>query len=98
MERDEDLGGRVRTERVEIHHERGEHERDRRQHPVPGVEPPPVCEVRGEERQHEQTDVPHQPTRLLARCISSQSCNLHRDGRSHSEDDRLEPAAERPRR
>ncbi len=30
--------------------------------------------------------------------VSSQACNLDRDGRGHSEDERLDPAAGRERR
>ncbi len=95
MERDEDLGGRVRTVRVEVDHERGEHERRRRQHPLSGCELPPAGEVPGEERQHEQAEVPREPGRLLVGEAGSEACDLDRDGRGHGEDERLEPAAGR---
>ena len=98
MERDEDLGVRVRTVGIEIDHERSEHERHRRQHPAPGVELPPAGEVRGQERQHEQTEVPDEPARFLVGRVSSKPRNLDHDGRSHGEDERLEPAGGRERR
>jgi hypothetical protein len=65
---------------------------------LPGVELPPAGEVRGQERQHEQADVPCEPRRFLVRDVSSEPCGLDRDGRSHGEDKRLEPAGsgERP--
>ena len=92
-EDDEGLGIRVLTPRVEVDHERGEHERHRRQHPLPDVELPSAGEVRREERQHEQTRVPRQPGRLLVGEAGGETCDLDRDGRGHSEDKRLEPAA-----
>ncbi len=98
MERDEDLGGGVRTVRIEVDHERSEHERHRQQHPVPGSELPSAGEVPGKERQHEQTGVSHQPVRLLVGGVSSEACNLHHDGRSEREAERLEPAARPARR
>ncbi len=55
-------------------------------------------EVRGEERQHEQTCVPCQPHRLLVREACSEACDLDRDSRSRSEEERLEPAGRRARR
>ncbi len=65
---------------------------------MPGVELPSASEVRGEKRQHEQTGVPRQPGRLLVGEAGSEACDLDRDGRSHGEDERLEPAAGRARR
>ena len=88
MERDENLGVRVRIPRVEVDHERSEHERRRRQHPAPGVELPSAGEVRGEKRQHEQTGVPRQPGRLLVGEAGREACDLDRDGRGQGEDER----------
>ena len=65
---------------------------------MPGVELPLASEVRGKERQHEQTGVPRQPGRLLVGEAGSEACDLDRDGRGHGEDERLEPAAGRARR
>ena len=99
MERDEHLGVRVRVPRVEVDHERGERERRRRQRPSPRAS---SCRRRakyaGEERQHEQTDVPREPGRLLVGEAGSEARDLDRDGRGHGEDERLEPAAGRARR
>ena len=96
MERDEDLGVGVRTVRIEVDHERGEHERHRRQHPLPSVELPSAGEVRGEERQHEQAEVPHEPRgfRVVGEA-RGESCNLDRNGRTRSKDEGLEPATRR---
>ena len=96
MERDEDLGVRVRIVRIEVDHERGEHERHRRQHPLPNVELPSAGEVRGEERQHEQAEVPREPGGfLVVREARGESRNLDRDGRARSKDEGLEPATRR---
>ena len=62
------------------------------------VELPLASEVRGKERQHEETGVPRQPGRLLVGEAGSEACDLDRDGRGHGEDERLEPAARRARR
>ena len=99
MECDEDLGVRVRTPRVEVDHERSEHERCRHQHPLPDVELPLAGEVRGKKRQHDQADVPRQPGRLLVVGeAGSEACDLDRDGRGHGEGERHEPAAGGARR
>ena len=93
MERDEDLGVGVRTVRIEVDQESGEHERHRRQHPVPSVELPSSGEVHGEERQHDEADVPHEPGRfLVVGEARGESCNLDRNGRTRSKDEGLEPA------
>ena len=91
MGRDEDLGGRVRVVRVEVGHERDEHERRGRQHPSPGVEPAPAGEVPGEDRQHEQRDVSKQPGRLLVGEVRGEACDLDRGGRAQGEE-RAPPA------
>jgi hypothetical protein len=65
---------------------------------VPGVELPLASEVRGKKRQNEQTGVPRQPGWLLVWEPGSEACHLDRDGRSHGEDERLEPAAQRASR
>lgn len=93
MERDEDLGGRARTVRVEVDHERKKRERRGRQHPSPDVELPSLGEVTSEERQHKQADVAEQPSRFLFRKLSSEACQLNRDARSQGEHERLEPLA-----
>ena len=95
MQGDENLGVRVRIPRVEVDYDRSEHERRRGQHPAPGVELPLASEVGGEKRQHEQTGVPRQPGRLLVGEAGSEACDLDRDGRGHSENERREPAAGR---
>ena len=97
-ENDEGLGIRVSAPGVEVDHERGEHERRRRQHPVQGVELPLAGEVRRKERQHEETCIPRQPNWLLVGEAGSEACDLDRDGCGHGEDERLEPAAELTRR
>ena len=97
MERDQLLGRRVRVPRVEVDHERSQRERRRRQHPVLRVELPSVREVPGEERQHEQTEVPREPGRLLVGEVSSEACELDRDGGGRGEGERLDPAAGRAR-
>jgi hypothetical protein len=97
MERDEDLGVRVRIPRVEVDYERSEHERRRRQHQLPGVEVPSAGEVPGKERQHEQAGVPRQPCWFFVREAGSEACNLDRERRSRGEDERLEPADRRMR-
>ena len=52
----------------------------------------------GEERQDEQTGVPREPGRLLVGEAGSEACDLDRDSRGRSEDERLEPAAAAARR
>jgi hypothetical protein len=94
---DEQLGGRVRPVRVEVDHERDEHERGGRQRPSPGVELPPASEVPGEDRQHEQRDVPQQPVGFLVGEVSSEAGDLDRGGRRQGEDERLGPPAGRAR-
>src|ERR671914_1331145 len=91
MERDEELGGRARTVRVEVDQERKEHEGSGREQPSPGVELPSAGEVPGEERQHEQTEVSQQPPWFLFGELSSEACHLDHHGRSQGEDERLEP-------
>ena len=95
MERDEDLGVGLLPVRIDVDHERSERERHRREHPVPGVELPPVGEVPGKKRQHEQAGAPEKPIRLVAGRLRGQACNLDRNGRRNCESERLEPAAER---
>ena len=99
VERDEDLGVRVRVVRVDVDHERGEHERHRREHPSPGVELPSAREVRGEKRQHEQRGITRQPGWLvIVGKAGSEACELDRDGRSHGEGEGLDPAGRHARR
>jgi hypothetical protein len=98
MERDEGLGSRVRVVRVEVDHDRSDHKRRRRQRPSPDVELPSAGEEPGKERQHEHRAVPKQPAWFLVGEVSSKPCDLDHDGRSHREDERLEPAAGRARR
>ena len=52
-------------------------------------------EVPGEERQHEQTEVPEEPARFLVGEVGKETGNLNRDGRGHREDKWLDPAAGR---
>ena len=75
--------------------ERDEHERRDRQHASAGVEPTPVSEVRGEERQHEQTDVRQKPPRFLFGEVRRETSDLDHDGRGQGEDERFEPPAGR---
>ena len=85
--------------RVEVDHERSEHERCREQRPLPGGELPLTGEVGGKKRQHDQTRVPRQPGWLVVVGEpGSESCDLDRDRRSHREGERLEPGAGRARR
>ncbi len=98
MERDEHLGVRIRFPRIEVDDERRERERRRRQHPAARVELPSAREVPGEERQHEETEVPEEPVRLLVGEVRGEACDLNRDGRSQAEQERLEPAAGGARR
>jgi len=55
-------------------------------------------EVPGEERQHEQREVPQQPLWFHCGELSSEACGLDRDARSQGEDERLQPPAGPPRR
>ena len=98
MERDKDFGRRVLAPRIQVDHERSERERCRRQRPSSRVEPAAVGEVRGQERQHEEACVPHQPRRFLVGCLSGEACNLDDNGCGHCEDERLDPTARRARR
>jgi hypothetical protein len=52
-----------------------------------------VSEIGGQEWQHEQAEVPHEPRRLLVREVSDEARDLDRYGRSDGEDQRLEPPA-----
>ena len=49
-------------------------------------------EVSREERQHEDTDVPQQPRRLVVGEAGGAARDLDRNRRSHGEGERLEPA------
>ena len=93
MERHQDLGVRVRVVRIDVDHERGEHERRGRQHPASSIELTPSGEVHSEERQHEQGHVPREPGRLVVREAGSEACELDHDSRGDREDQRLDPAA-----
>ncbi|HLG26509.1 MAG TPA: hypothetical protein VI423_01855 [Paenisporosarcina sp.] len=62
---------------------------------MPSVELPSASEVRGEERQHEQAEIPREPGRFLVGEASSKACDLDRNGRGHTENERRDPAAGR---
>ncbi len=94
-ERDEDLGVGVRIPRVDVDHERRERERRRCQHPSADVDLPSVSEVRGEERQHEQAEVPREPARFFVREIGSEARDLDRDSGGGGKGEGLDPAARR---
>ena len=80
---------------VEVDHERSEDERHRHENPLPGFELPPAGEVRGEKRQHEQTEVPHEPGRRVIEASGGQARNLDDDGCGDGEGERLDQAAGR---
>ena len=84
--------------RIEVDDERSEHERHRGQRPLPRVELPSVGEVRGQERQHEQTDVAHEPRRLLFGDVGGEPGHLDCDRRTDGEGERLDHAARGQRR
>jgi hypothetical protein len=98
MERDEELGCRARTIRVEVDHDCNEHEWRDRERPSPGVELPSAGEIPGEDGQYEQTEVPEEPPWFLLRELSSEARHLRQDGRSQGEDDCFEPSAGLARR
>ena len=98
VNRGQHLGVRVRIPRIEVHEERGERERRGRERPAAQVELPPAREVAGEERQHEETEVPREPRRLLVGEVRGEAGDLERDGRAEAEQERLEPAAHRAHR
>ncbi len=68
--------------RVEVHDEGREYERHSRQRPASDVEVPSTREIRREERQDDETEVPREPRRLVAREPGSEASNLDRDSRS----------------
>ncbi len=84
--------------RVEVDHERHEHERRGHQAATPGVELPPAGEVAGEERHHEQAEVAHQPDGFLVGELGGEPGDLERDGREQGEGQRLQPPAGPPGR
>ena len=88
LEGDEDLGVGVRIPRVDVDHERRERERRRGQHPSAEVDLPSVSEVGGEERQHEQAEVPREPARFLVGEAGSEARDLDRDGGGCGEGER----------
>ncbi len=65
---------------------------------MPDVELPSAGEVGGEERQHEQAEVPREPGRLLVGEVSGEAGDLDRHGGSRGEGERLDPAGRRARR
>ena len=93
MERDEDLGVRVRVERIEVDDERRDDERRSRHHPPAKVERPPAGEVRRQERQHEQAEVAREPRRLVVGEAREEARDLDHDGRANGEHEGLDPAA-----
>ena len=97
MDRGEHLGVRVRVPRIDVDDDRRERERHRGQQPAARVELPPAREVAGEERKHEEAEVPREPRRLLVGEARGEPRDLQRDGRGQAEQERLEPAAHRAR-
>ena len=98
MRGDEDLRVRVGVKRVNVDYDRSDDERRCGERPPARVEPAPVGEIRGEERQHDEADVAREPVRLLLGEAGGEPGDLDRDGRRDGERERLENASRCERR
>src|SRR5262245_59396729 len=97
MEGHQDLRGRVPVVRVEVDDEGEKSDRCEREHPLARAELSSTGEVRGEEREHEDAEVPDEPGWLVLREPGREPRDLDRDRCREGEPERLDPSAGRAR-